>query len=65
MMSAMIYLHDTFHIIHRDIKPENILIFKKDISFTDLKDRFYKSIQRENELNFKLCGRLILFLYIL
>ena len=61
MMSAMIYLHDTFHIIHRDIKPENILIFKKNISFTSLEDHFYKSIQRENELDFKLCGRFFLF----
>lgn len=62
IMSAMIYLTDTFDVVHRDIKPENILIFKKDLMYDSLEDRFYKSIQRENELDFKLCGMLFLSL---
>lgn len=56
MMGAMLYLSEVFDVIHRDIKPENILIFKKDFDSFSLEDRFYKSIQRENEIDFKLCG---------
>lgn len=56
MMSAMVYLSEHFDIVHRDIKPENILVFKKEFESFSLEDRFYKSIQRENEIDFKLCG---------
>lgn len=58
-MGAMIYLSESFDIVHRDIKPENILIFKKDYPFSSFEDRFYKAIQRENEMDFKLCGKLV------
>lgn len=49
------YLHDK-DIVHRDIKPENILVFKREYESFSLEDRFYKSIQCENEIDFKLCG---------
>ena len=55
-MSAMLYLFESCNLVHRDIKPENILIFKKNVPFLSLDDYFYKSIQRENEITFKLCG---------
>lgn len=56
MLDAMLYLFDVHGIIHRDIKPENILVFKEPFVYRGIEDAFYRSIERESEIVFKLCG---------
>ena len=35
---ALIYCHNTHHLVHRDIKPENIVVFGKNDAYDDLYD---------------------------
>lgn len=56
MLDAMLYLYDMHGIVHRDIKPENILVFKEPFVYRGIEDAFYRSIERESEIVFKLCG---------
>ena len=35
---ALIYCHNTHHLVHRDIKPENIVVFRKNNAMEDLYD---------------------------
>ena len=35
---ALIYCHNTHHLVHRDIKPENIVVFRKNNAMDDLYD---------------------------
>lgn len=49
--------------MHRDIKPENILLFKHSIIGGTILDRFYDSVAREHNVDFKLCGRAFFLLF--
>lgn len=63
MMNAIIYLHTNLNLMHRDIKPENILLFKHSIIGGTILDRFYDSVAREHNVDFKLCGRAFFLLF--
>lgn len=55
LLDAMIYLFNKLILLHRDIKPENVLIFRIPYTYSGIVDHYYKSIQQENNLVFKLC----------
>jgi len=59
---ALIYCHNTHHLVHRDIKPENIVVFRKNNALEDLYDvklidfgisKIFNKIEKNNDNRIK------------
>ena len=55
---ALIYCHNTHHLVHRDIKPENIVVFRKNNATDDLYDvklidfgisKIFNKVEKKND----------------
>ena len=55
---ALIYCHNTHHLVHRDIKPENIVVFRTNNAMEDLYDvklidfgisKIFNKVEKNNE----------------
>ena len=59
---ALIYCHNTHHLVHRDIKPENIVVFRKNNAMEDLYDvklidfgisKIFNKVEKNNDNRIK------------
>ena len=59
---ALIYCHNTHHLVHRDIKPENIVVFRKNNALEDLYDvklidfgisKIFNKVEKNNDNRIK------------